>query len=94
MPGEMQERIARAIWNIRREEEDRCDLELEDMSRRHPVWSEALAAMKAMLVPTDGMHLAGELVPDGIGGCPPSVGRIYRAMLSHEIAAAEEARRD
>lgn len=36
--------------------------------------------------PTPEMHLAGELVEPGIGGSPPSVGRIYRAM----IAAAPE----
>ena len=33
--------IARAIWNVRREEEDRCDMELEDMRRDHSVWEEA-----------------------------------------------------
>ena len=35
------EAIARAIWNVRREEEDRCDMELEDMRRDHSVWEEA-----------------------------------------------------
>lgn len=35
------EAIARAIWNVRREEEDRCDMELEDMGADHSVWEEA-----------------------------------------------------
>lgn len=37
------ESIARTIWNIRREEEDRCDMELEDMPRGDSVWREAEA---------------------------------------------------
>lgn len=41
------EGIARAIWNIRREDEDRCDMELEDMPRNHSVWREADAVMQA-----------------------------------------------
>jgi len=35
--------IARAIWDIRRVEEDRCDMELEDMPKDHSVWTEARA---------------------------------------------------
>jgi len=41
-------RIARAIWGLRREEEDRCDMELEDMPHDHSVWQEAKAAIEAM----------------------------------------------
>ena len=41
-------RIARAIWGLRREEEDRCDMELEDMPHDHSVWKEAKAAIEAM----------------------------------------------
>ncbi|WP_420213465.1 hypothetical protein ACN8ZM_40340 (plasmid) [Burkholderia aenigmatica] len=37
------ERIARAIWAIRRVDEDRCDMELEDMGESHAVWREARA---------------------------------------------------
>jgi len=44
--------VARAIWNIRREEEDRCDMELEDMGDEHAVWQEADAAIQAMARPT------------------------------------------
>jgi hypothetical protein len=46
------EQIARAIWMIRREHEDRCDMELEDMGESHPVWEEA-AAVAALLCPAD-----------------------------------------
>lgn len=28
------------------------------------------------------MHLAGEVVDPGIGGCPPTVGNVYAAMLA------------
>lgn len=35
--------IARVIWNIRREDEDKCDLELEDIPQTHSVWKEAEA---------------------------------------------------
>lgn len=45
---EKRERVARAIWNLRREHEDRCDMELEDMGADHPVWAEADAAIAAM----------------------------------------------
>lgn len=40
--------VARAIWSIRREEEDRCDMELEDMPPSHSVWAEADAAIGAI----------------------------------------------
>ena len=39
------ESVARAIWSVRREHEDRCDLELEDMQDIHPVWREADAVL-------------------------------------------------
>ena len=35
------EAIARAIWNVRREGEDRCDMDLEDLGTDHSVWEEA-----------------------------------------------------
>lgn len=80
MPSEMQTRVARAIWSIRREDEDRCDMELEDMGRAHPVWAEALAVMKAMREPTEVMRAAAPLMP-------PS---FYSAAIDAEIAAAGE----
>lgn len=55
----MIERVARSIWNIRRKEEDRCDMELEDMSPSHSVWAEARAAIEAMREPTAEMVSAG-----------------------------------
>lgn len=48
MSDKMREAVARAIWNIRREEEDRCDMELEDIGADHSVWAEADAAIGAM----------------------------------------------
>ena len=46
--GEPVEPVARAIWNVRREEEDRCDMELEDMGEDHSVWAEARAVLSAL----------------------------------------------
>lgn len=46
--GELVEPVARAIWNVRREEEDRCDMELEDMGEDHSVWAEARAVLSAL----------------------------------------------
>lgn len=42
------EEIARAIWNVRREDEDRCDMDLEDIGKDHSVWREADAALAAL----------------------------------------------
>lgn len=38
---EMREEVAEAIWDVRRDHEDRCDQELEDLRKDHPVWEEA-----------------------------------------------------
>lgn len=48
MSDKMREAVARAIWNIRREDEDRCDMDLEDMGADHSVWAEADAAIGAV----------------------------------------------
>jgi hypothetical protein len=42
------ENVARAIWNIRREAEDRCDVEVEDLRKDHSVWLEARAALESL----------------------------------------------
>ena len=85
MGSEMQARVARAIWSLRREEEDRCDMELEDMGRNHPVWQEALAAMRAMREPTRDMYAEAfeALVPAA------DAQACWRAMLDAEIKKAE-----
>jgi hypothetical protein len=48
MMDDLRTAVARAIWNIRREDEDRCDMELEDMYPEHSVWREADAAIAAL----------------------------------------------
>lgn len=40
--------VARAIWDVMREYEDRCDHALEDVDPRHQVWDCADAAIKAV----------------------------------------------
>lgn len=44
---ELRENVARAIWNVMREYEDRCDMELEDIGEKHHVWDIAEAAIAA-----------------------------------------------
>lgn len=44
-PEGLRTSIARAIWSVAREYEDRCDYELEDIPRSHPVWEEADAVV-------------------------------------------------
>lgn len=92
MPSEMQERIARAIWNIRREYEDRCDMELEDMGAGHEVWAEALAAMKAMREPTAVMKNRVQ----AIGGDQALAYALasWPVMLLAEISIAEGGKDD
>mgnify|MGYP000754093477 CR=1 FL=1 len=85
--------------------------EAYDHVRRVKNCVRALAVMKAMLEPTDGMVTAGgDYVlevgsidgmhaedrgpPWNIKGRETGSRELFRAMLSHEIAAAEEARRD
>ncbi len=40
--------VASAIWAIRREIEDKCDLEIDDLHVDHSLWDEARAAISAM----------------------------------------------
>jgi len=107
MPSEMQERIAKAFdeaevvfqmrltrlvdgehtytLNILGQTLEFSDTdELYEHVRRVKNRVRALAVMKAMLEPTDGMLEAGR------GYVSPH--SIFTAMLSNEIAAAEEAR--
>lgn len=62
VPADEREAVARAIWNMRREDEDRCDLELEDMGSDHSVWKEADAAI-AVLVAWQAAHQAAPAQP-------------------------------
>lgn len=47
MDKEQIKAIARSIWNIRREDEDRCDMEIEDLRESHSVFKEAEAAIES-----------------------------------------------
>jgi hypothetical protein len=53
------EQIARAIWSIRRVDEDRCDMELEDMGKSHSVWEEARAVL-ALATPPSATEKEGK----------------------------------
>lgn len=67
--------VARAIWNLRREEEDRCDMELEDMGKDHPVWDQADAAIAALAPsPIGTAEQAVEGVKQSLTTTAPAVG--------------------
>lgn len=40
--------VASAIWKIRREIEDKCDLDIDDLHVDHSIWDEARAAIAVM----------------------------------------------
>ncbi|MFG1331227.1 hypothetical protein V5F41_08220 [Xanthobacter autotrophicus] len=103
MAGEMQERIARAIYEGRNGA-GCVPWSRRDRAHKAPYLSDAIAVMKAMREPTPTMSLAAddavveqyaehpewEEAKDMAEGLIPT--RIWAAMLSHEIAAAEEAK--
>lgn len=41
-------RVASAIWEIRREIDDKQDLSIDDLSENHSLWDEARAAIRAI----------------------------------------------
>lgn len=59
--------IARAIWSIRREFEDRCDIELEDCHPEDSVWKEAAAVLALSAAPqSDGWRPIAEAPKDEV----------------------------
>jgi len=71
----MREDVARAIWNIRREEEDRYDMELEDIDSDHSVWDEADAAIEAIHGRSDYKRICKQCRGEGrVGGMDPALG--------------------
>lgn len=63
MDADLRTAVARAIWNLLREREDKCDLELEDMQLVHSIWSYADAALSAARGGGEAVALE-ELHPD------------------------------
>ncbi|WP_322737133.1 hypothetical protein [Delftia tsuruhatensis] len=60
--------VARAIWDVMREHEDRCDHALEDVDHKHQVWDCADAAIETALgiIPRPNPLIASrEVVADG-----------------------------
>lgn len=106
MPSEMQERIARAIYEADWGPAICVPWGKRSTPHQGHYRNIAIAVMKAMLEPTPPMSLAADdavveqyaehpewdEAKDMAEGLIPT--RIWAAMLSHEIAAAEEARRD
>ncbi len=83
--------VARAIWDVMREHEDRCDHALEDVDHKHPVWDCADAAIETALgiIPRPNPLIASrEVVADG----PLRVTRLNltdegRAALTSKVAS-------
>jgi hypothetical protein len=42
--------IAAAMWEHRKEDEDRCDIEISELSKHHSIWKEARAAYEVMFL--------------------------------------------
>ncbi len=82
--------VARAIWDVMREHEDRCDHALEDVDHKHQVWDCADAAIETALgiIPRPNPLIASrEVVADG----PVRVTRLHlteegRAALTSKAA--------
>lgn len=83
--SEMIEAVARAIWEIRREEEDRCDMELEDMGASHSVWTEARAATAAMSDPSETMLKAARKACMHVTQGEDMNAKIWRAMIDSAL---------
>lgn len=109
MPSEMQERIARAIYEgrlgkaVSHEYWARKVKVFHELADEFPEYTlggdgisdafrDALAAMKAMLEPTADMEVAGTEAWLCESAMEDRTRSNWKAMLSHEIAAAEEAR--
>ena len=97
MDKEQIKAIARSIWNIRREDEDRCDMEIEDLRESHSVFKEAEAAIesyKAELLKEVGEPvLYAEFAEDGgwLGDASESADHLeepHALFTSDQVAAA------
>ncbi len=89
------EAMARAIWNIRREDEDKCNMELEDMGPQHSVWEEARAARLALLAALDAegwqwvpKMATAEMVVHGNDKLPTQFSELGHEDAPREIYAA------
>ncbi|ABS68900.1 hypothetical protein Xaut_3672 [Xanthobacter versatilis] len=108
MASEMQERIARAIYEATPRNRP---WKILSRFQKDILRERALAAMKEMLEPTsvmttaggeyvlevggiDCMHTEDRGPPWNIKGRETGARELFRAMLSHEIAAAEEPHND
>lgn len=76
--------VARAIWDVMREHEDRCDHALEDVDHKHQVWDCADAAIETALgiIPRPNPLIARREV---VAGGPVRVTRLH---LTDEDRAA------
>lgn len=85
-------KVARAIWHLLREHDDKEDLELEDMQLVHPVWSYADAAIKAMARPNETQaHDGFVLVPTQH---PRSVQWVLESIEASNYTSYQDAWRD
>ncbi|MDQ0506002.1 hypothetical protein [Xanthobacter agilis] len=87
MSSEMQERIARSIYESRNGVGCRAWPSLPKAHKAHYI-VDALAAMKAMREATFGMRDAATRRHQGPDEC--LYGSVFTAMIDHEIRAAEE----
>lgn len=87
MAGDMQERVARAIYESRNGRGCTPWARIAG-SHKAPYLSDAIAAMKAMREPTEGMRDAATRRTQGLDECLYS--SVFTAMIDAEIKKAEE----
>lgn len=69
----MLEKVARAMWNVQRDDLDKCDMELEDVGNRYLTYDMARAALGALREPTQPIlkAMAESVACDDEGEFPP-----------------------
>lgn len=56
--------VARQLWDVLREVEDRCDMELEDIGSSHVVWQLANVAIAAVRTQPAPASLVADILKD------------------------------
>ena len=81
------ESVARAIWSVQREHEDRCDMGLDDLQDIHPVWSEADAVLAAIQAKqAEPVRLTDERIDQILSTAIPGGSQARDWFLPHDDA--------
>lgn len=78
----LREAIAAKLWNVRREAEDRCDMELSDLPPEHSVWREADAVLAFLPIALRALVMEPGVDPNRESG------EVFELALGRVTAAA------